>query len=181
MANFEVNNEYNCNCNMDSTVISGNSLDLDVNYCESEIRADVIVSEYNSVRLWGRIMNTEGEPVANALLKLIKVKSKGKNTTYTGIAHTVSDCDGFYQFDICGEYDKDEYYKLLVNKAAYGPERVIDPCNGNCNPYYNEANNTQYQRVPIQNQENNSKNMCDADNNNNNDGVMPGYYSRVKY
>lgn len=125
------NNDYDGNVN----VASGNSLDLDVNYCESEIRADVVVSEYNSVRLWGRIVNCKGKPVPNALVKLLKVEYDGKYVSYKGIAHTVSDCEGFYQFELCGseEDHRDNCYKIVVSKAAYGQERVIHS-NGNCDP-----------------------------------------------
>lgn len=137
MSKYNNNGSYDCNCNSNYNIVSGNSLDLDVNYCESEIRADVVVSEYNSVRLWGRIVNCDNQPIANALIKLLKVECCGEHVKYTGISHTVSDCDGFYQFELCSSCDDDNEhncYKLLVSKAAYGPERIIPTTGGNCNP-----------------------------------------------
>lgn len=131
----DFNMKNNCDC---YSIVSGNSLDLDVNFCESEIRADVVVSEYNSVRLWGRIINCDGEPVANALIKLLKVNCKKDHISYTGVAHTVSDCDGFYQFELCASNEEHHphhkpCYKILVSKAAMGPERTIPTSSGNCN------------------------------------------------
>lgn len=125
----------NCECSCDYTVVSGNSLDVDVNYCESEIRADIVVSEYSSVRLWGRIVNCDGKPIANALIKLLQVECHANKEYYKGIAHTVSDCDGFYQFELCACAEKvdSSCYKILVSKAAYGPERILPVTGGNCN------------------------------------------------
>ncbi len=117
----------------DLTMINGNSIDISPQGCESEIKADVMVSEFNSVRLWGQIINCHGEPVSYALLKLVKVVTDchGK-CVYQGIAHTLSDCHGFYQFDLCVD-DPCVKYKVLVNKSATGPKRVVKCGLGNCN------------------------------------------------
>lgn len=134
--------KYKSSCNCDYSVVSGNSLDVEVNYCESEIRADIIVQEQKSVRLWGRIINCNGEPVSNALIKLLKVENCGNYYTYVGVAHTISDCEGFYQFELCtcsDEYDEANY-KILVSKAAYGPEKVIPVNNANCDPCDDDNN-----------------------------------------
>lgn len=119
------NNTYN--------IAYGNSLDLQVGDCESEIRADVVVEQLNSVRLWGQIINCNGEPIPNALLKLVKVICKGNKTDYAGVAHTITDCEGFYQFELC-TCPEDTCFKIIVSKAAYGPERIINTPQGNCNP-----------------------------------------------
>ena len=139
MSNYPMNNDCQC---AGYSVVNGNSLDIDVNYCESEIRADVVVSEYDSVRLWGRIVNCEGKPVANALIKLLKVTCHKNGVSYNGVAHTLSDCDGFYQFELCRCSDEEFEkccYKILVSKAAYGPERVVPISGGNCNPCDNNG------------------------------------------
>lgn len=132
MSKFQKDYDYIAN----NSIVSGNSLDLDFNKCESEIRADIVVSEYSSVRLWGRIVNCEGKPVANALVKLLKVESDGNKVYYSGISHTVSDCEGFYQFDLCtnSEDAHNTCYKVLVSKAAYGVEKVIPGKSLNCQP-----------------------------------------------
>lgn len=120
-----------------TNMIQGNSVDIVLNKCDSEIKADVIVSEYNSIRLWGQVKNCNGQPIANALVKLIKVIKTCNGIKYEGVSHTISDCDGFYQFDIC-DNSPCNHYKVLVGKSVYGPERVIvdsncDNCFDSCN------------------------------------------------
>jgi hypothetical protein len=119
-----MHNDGDYNRPSNCTVFNGNSVDIDVNHCDCEIRADVVVSEYQAVRLWGRIVNCEGKPVANALIKLIKIECDCKYEHYVGVAHTISDCEGFYQFELCN-YDDRSSYKLLVSKATYGSKKVV--------------------------------------------------------
>ncbi|MEG0013673.1 MAG: hypothetical protein RR324_02380 [Cellulosilyticaceae bacterium] len=118
-----------------NSVVSGNSIDIKMNECQAaEVRADVVVESTNGsnvVRLWGQIKDCNGKPVANALLKLVKVVCSAAGTQYQGIAHTVSDCEGFYQFDLC-YCDGSECYKVLVSKAYTEPEQVILTGTGNC-------------------------------------------------
>lgn len=114
-------------------MIHGNSVDIVVNKCDSEIKADITVSEFNSIRLWGQVKNCNGQPVANALIKLVKVIKTCTGFKYEGVSHTISDCNGFYQFDICDNLSCD-HYKVLVGKSVYGSERVIsDNDCANCN------------------------------------------------
>lgn len=106
-------------------ITMGNSIEINIDpsSCASEIRADVIVSQFTSVRLWGQIVNCENEPVANALVKLVKITSKGDVKDYIGIAHTTSNSQGFYQFDICS--DENAWYKVLVGKSTTGKEIIV--------------------------------------------------------
>lgn len=123
------------NNNYEFSMINGNSIDVKPQKGDSEIKADIVVSEFNSVRIWGQIVNCNGEPVPNALIKLIRVSKDNydkESCYYQGIAHTVSDCQGFYQFDINADSSK-EQFKILVGKSATGTERVINPNTGNCN------------------------------------------------
>ncbi|MEG1479116.1 MAG: hypothetical protein RSC20_06300, partial [Clostridiales bacterium] len=114
-------------------MINGNSIDIILKGNDSEIKTDIVVSEFQSIRLWAQILSCKGKPVANALLKLVRVVKTCHGCTYQGIAHSMSDCQGFYQFDICAN-DPCACYKILVNKVAVGSERVIKPNCGNCNP-----------------------------------------------
>ncbi|MGL4877018.1 hypothetical protein [Paraclostridium dentum] len=124
----------NADCNNSYKIAYGNSLDVTVGDCESEIRADITVDELNSVRLWGQIVNCDGKPVPNALIKLVKVVCNGHKTDYVGVAHTITDCEGFYQFELCN-CPEDACYRIIVSKAAYGPERIISGGDkGNCDP-----------------------------------------------
>lgn len=122
-----------CDKACDLTMIDGNSIDIILNGCDSEIKADIYVREFESVRLWGQIKGCNGKPVPYALLKLVKVIKKPCGTCeYHGISHSISDCQGFYQFDLCAK-EKNAKYKILVSKAVVGRERVILSNDGNCN------------------------------------------------
>ncbi|MGL4737369.1 MAG: hypothetical protein ACRCW2_07960, partial [Cellulosilyticaceae bacterium] len=130
-----MNSQTGCQCNTGKNkYVNGNSIDIKLSRCEgAEIRADVIVEtiENNMVRLWGQVKDCEGEPVQQALLKLVKVCHSPSGSYYEGIAHTISDCEGFYQFDLCNCCG-DECYKILVGKSYTGSERVISTGGGNC-------------------------------------------------
>lgn len=120
------------------TITIGSSLEINIDPCScaSEVRADVVVSQFTSVRLWGQILNCNNEPVPNALVKLVKISCQGEHKDYEGIAHTHSDCQGFYQFDICS--DENAWYKVLVGKSTTGKEIIVasNP-NNNCSPHAN--------------------------------------------
>lgn len=112
--------------------ILGNSIDVKLknnitrNY--SEIRADIPVTQYQSIRLWGQVRDTAGNPIPYALLKLVK-STNGHD--YCGIAHTTADCQGFYQFDLCP--DDGAEYKILASKSNTGAELTMQGV-GNCPP-----------------------------------------------
>lgn len=122
---------YVPNCTDDAYAI-GNSIDFSIDKCDSEIKADAVISYRNSVRVWGQIRDCDGNPVPYAYLKLVKLV----DTTYVGVAHTISDCMGFYQFDICPCTDGTNF-KLIVGKASKnGREKVVSTgiTGTNCNP-----------------------------------------------
>lgn len=138
MSNYGMNTQYGCRHQRMSNVICGNSVDIKITDVEAaEVRADVVVESASKegpchiVRLWGQIKDCHQNPVPNALLKLVKVTCTTNGKDYQGIAHTVSDCEGFYQFDLC-YCDGTECYKILVSKAYTGPEQIIDTAKGNC-------------------------------------------------
>jgi hypothetical protein len=113
-------------------MINGNSIDVKVDGCNSEIKANIVVSTRQSTRLWGQIKTGDGQPVADALIKLIKVVQGKCECEYQGIAHTVSDCKGFYQFDLCPE-ETGACYKVIVGKATADCQSSACPPELNCN------------------------------------------------
>lgn len=116
----------------DASYLVGNSVDFTVDKCDSEIKADLTVSYRDTVRVWGQIRDCNGNPVEFAYLKLIKMTCDG----YVGIAHTITDCLGFYQFDIC-QCNDGTSYRLLVSKASTGGgEKTVSTGikGANCNP-----------------------------------------------
>ncbi|MCT4565388.1 MAG: hypothetical protein N4A68_13890 [Maledivibacter sp.] len=113
------------------------AIEIDKNTKVCEIRADLEVKKIRTIRLWGQVRDCDGDPVKCALVKLVKL-SKGdcKGKEYEGVAHGVTDCMGFYQFDICvPKSGKPSRFRVIVSKQAVGTEIKIkkaacDPCNG---------------------------------------------------
>lgn len=130
---------FNNNCNKPNPrtcgceVVNGNAVEVQLQHDDCEVRADVIVGKSSSVRIWGQVRDCNGAPVANALVKLVKVVYHCGQLEFLGVAHSLSDCTGFYQFDVdpCEVGTK---YRVLVHKAAAGTERVVPPSAELCKP-----------------------------------------------
>lgn len=118
-------------CGCDS--VKGNSIGVEIAKGDCEVRADVIVGRINTVRIWGRVKDCDGNSVGYALVKLARVINTCGVIDVEGVAHTVTDCNGFYQFDVpnCEVGTK---YRIFVHKAATGCERRISESNLACNP-----------------------------------------------
>lgn len=153
MNNIQYSNysNYKNSCMGTQGFSTGNSIDIDINQCEQvgEVKADIVLNtnsndNCNVVRLWGQIKDCNGYPIPNTLLKLIKVEMNCGKCEYRGIAHTVSDCQGFYQFDLC-YCDGNENYKILASRTnTGGDELVLLTEDGNCN-VCNKNNHNVYQ------------------------------------
>lgn len=127
--------DYNCECKTEkSDNITGNVLDLELKKCDSEVRADIRVgkSKERCVRVWGQIKDCDGNPIKEALVKLLKSYYYHGKIEFEGISHTTTDCMGFYQFDVCSS-DEHDKFRIIVSKANTGKERVISG-NGICDP-----------------------------------------------
>lgn len=155
-------NNYNNNIEYDNFMSNGNSIDFNIDGCESEIKANIMVGmSSDSIRLWGQVISCDGHPVSNALLKLIRVIPGSCGCEYQGVAHTVSDCNGFYQFDLDAD-DNCANYKVLVGKSSTGCERVVNTL-GNCSPYNNSNDNScdNNQPYPCYGQQSGCQNNCE--------------------
>lgn len=107
------------------SMVKGDSVDICIDRCVSEIKADITLFEYSTIRVWGQVKNCYGRPICGVLLKLVKVfDCDCKGESYEGIAHTTSDNNGFYQFEICSD-DPHRHYKILASKAIFGKECKI--------------------------------------------------------
>lgn len=118
-------------CGCDS--VKGNSIQVELKKGDCEVRADVVVARTNGVRIWGRVKDCEGNSVAYSLVKLVKIVNNCGGIDVEGIAHTITDCSGFYQFEVeaCEVGAK---YRILVHKAAAGCERRVPDSEMVCNP-----------------------------------------------
>lgn len=118
--------------------VVGNStkaIEIDKNTKVCEIRADLEVKKIRTIRLWGQVRDCDGNPVKCALVKLVKeVRKDCGDKELEGVAHGVTDCMGFYQFDICvPKTGVPTRFRVLVSKQAIGREirirkAVCDPC-----------------------------------------------------
>lgn len=114
-------NNNKCNNSM-----VGNNLDFIIDGCSCELRADVILE--NTVpmtRLWGQIKDSSNRPVPNSLINLIKVIVNNDMCTYVCIAHTTSDCLGFYQFDVPAKKCNESYKLIASNPVNAGRKSTI--------------------------------------------------------
>lgn len=110
--------------NYDYFIFNGNLMDINIESYNCEVRADLVLSKYKSARLWGRVLKCEGKVVKNALIKLVKVDYNCNNEWYREVAQTMSECNGFYQFELYN-YDNKSKYKLLVNRSTYGSDTIL--------------------------------------------------------
>lgn len=137
MSNYS-NSSCNGSVSRDSLFIGNATKNIEIckDITATELRADLKVDSLGgSIRLWGQITDCDGNPVQCALIKLVKETIKQGKKQYVGIAHSVSDCLGFYQFEICIPECNCESYKVIVSKQLTGQEIVIDPTgNGECDP-----------------------------------------------
>lgn len=133
--NYDCNhNNHDCRYNKEyCDNIKGNAADVEFKKNDCEVRADIIVGRERCVRLWGQIKDCEGNPVKDALIKLLKPVYRYGKIDYVGVAHTITDCLGFYQFDVCPE-DENTKFRVIVSKASKGNERIIDTNGGKCDP-----------------------------------------------
>lgn len=115
--NDEYSKKLNCtahesNCNY----IKGTTTDLEINNNNnSDIRLDFIIEKKYLSKLWGQVKDTDGKCVEDAFVILLKPKYIKGIVEYFPIATTVSDCMGFYQFEI-DSLEKGLKYRVSVGK-----------------------------------------------------------------
>lgn len=136
MKTFKLSKDEGDTHNKDTCTLEfagGNAISLDLNKDDCEVRADVVVKKAKAIRIWGQVRDCNGVPIVNALIKLIKITRRYGKVRVLGIAHTTTDCAGFYQFNVpyCPVGSK---YKVLVGKAVTKSERQIPLCKLLCNP-----------------------------------------------
>ena len=127
-------NGYNPNTNY-CEYIQGNSTDLHISPKDCEVRVDLKVNRKRGIRVWGQIKDCENIPVSGVLVKLLKVINYCGKQDFVGVSHTVTDCNGFYQFELNRCDDSD--YKIIVSKDAVGSERTLDVDDNDCEPCTN--------------------------------------------
>lgn len=119
--------------NSSRSYVVGNSVDICVNNNDTEVKAKVVVQERDTVRVWGQVVDCSNKGVPFALVKLLRETCNGLES----VSHTITDCEGFYQFDVCPGRQGREF-TILVGKDAESRERVAsrgladNNCKGIC-------------------------------------------------
>lgn len=126
-----------CDCEF----VEGNvskPIEINKNSKACEIKVDMEVEKRRSIRIWGQIKDSKGNPIRCAMVKLIKEVYFNGRKSYVGVAHGVTDCMGFYQFDICvpEHCQMTEKYRVIVGKQAVGEEFIMGEAE--CDSFYDE-------------------------------------------
>jgi hypothetical protein len=98
------------------TEYEGGNAEVEVKKDECEVRKDMMIKKRECVRIWGQVKDYRGCPVEGALVKLVKQVRKGPKCWLVGIGHTLTDCKGFYQFDLCRK-EEGCTYRIIAGKA----------------------------------------------------------------
>jgi hypothetical protein len=102
--------ETTCEC------VQGKTVDIGINHNDSEIRLDLIIEKKKVSKLWGQVKDTKGFAVEGALVSLLKPQYIRGNLEYYPISTTISDCMGFYQFEI-DQLEKGLKYRVSAGKS----------------------------------------------------------------
>ncbi len=94
-----------------------NGVEILVNPCEKELRADIKIKQSKKVKIWGQIKDQCGCLVAGAVVTLSKVVKNCECSEVVFIEQTVSDKHGIYCFTVCID-DCHEKYKLCAYKKG---------------------------------------------------------------
>lgn len=111
----------------DSSLIVGDvskKINISTGLKSNEIRVDLQVKTLKSVKVWGQIIKEDNEPVNNALVKIVKeLKDDKGRKEYLGVADSITDCGGFYQFCICiDDANIPSTFKVFVGMQALDHE-----------------------------------------------------------
>lgn len=119
--------------------VVGNSKWVPVTFLDCDIKVhDIDVKKKkDKVRISGQVVDCNGYGVSNVLVNLLKYYRRTDETV--GVAHTITDCDGNYIFEVDKPsiFELYDVYKIIVGKAAKSDERPdLLPFN-NCEPCKN--------------------------------------------
>lgn len=104
------------NVNELGEIVKSNSIDVKVNKDDSVIRSDLIVEKTTIIRVWGKVKDSSGNPIAGAIVSILKPDDIGNGLEYQCCATTITDYMGFYEFEVENDYN-DIVYRVVVNKC----------------------------------------------------------------
>ena len=109
---------YDVNAECDVKQRKGDKgVEVMINPCEKEVRADIKIKQFKRVKIWGQIKDQCGCFVAGATVTLSKITKKCGCPEVVLIEQTISDKHGIYCFTICVD-DCSEKYRICANKKG---------------------------------------------------------------
>lgn len=67
---------------------------------KEEVKVDLMIEEKIICNVWGQVIDINQKPVDDALITLLKPKYSNGRYEYIPVATTLSDFEGFYQFEV---------------------------------------------------------------------------------
>ena len=114
---FENENSKSLSSKKDMNVsISGASETFNILNDGCELKIDILAQTHSGSTIWGKIKDTDGNSISNALVRLVQASYTNNSIEYINIAKCISDSNGFYQFNINPSKD-DSAYKIMVSKT----------------------------------------------------------------
>ena len=111
-----MNNEiYSCAYENNLICFESKTLDIELQSIESEIQLDITLEEKQVSKIWGRIVDSNHKPVEDAIVTLLRPEYANFKLEYIKVNITLSDNDGFYEFEI-NESNKNVNYVVSVEK-----------------------------------------------------------------
>lgn len=106
---------YSCAYENNLTCFESKTLDVEFENREREIKLDIVLQEKQISKIWGRIVDSNHKPVENAIVTLLRPEYIHFKLEYIQINTTLSDGDGFYEFEI-SESNKNVNYVVSVER-----------------------------------------------------------------
>lgn len=107
------NENYPCAYENKLTCFNSKSINLKIQNGKDEIRKDFILEEKKIIKIWGHIIDDRRNPVEGIIVNLLKPQYTNKKIEYVKVDSVLSDCDGFYQFELKESY-KDINYLVSI-------------------------------------------------------------------
>ncbi|MGL4911884.1 MAG: hypothetical protein ACRC3Y_05555 [Romboutsia sp.] len=108
---FSSVHENKCVC------FKGNPVDVPLNNHKNEIKVDLLLEEKQIYKVWGQVIDNNQEPINDAVITLLKPQYINGRFEYYPVATTMSDCEGFYQFEV-RQLTNGLRYKVITGKTS---------------------------------------------------------------
>lgn len=106
------NNDYPCAYENKLVCLKSKMVDIKPVNIKNDIRVDICLEEKKLSIIWGRIIDVNQKPIKKSIVTLLKPQYINKRLEYVKVDTVLSDCEGFYQFELKDCY-KDTNYLVV--------------------------------------------------------------------